>query len=68
MLQNKVGNGIGDGFNPLTLHKSKFVNLVIFWKQDGISSSIFKDKTFEKKNWKKILEQKPWKVKLAKER
>jgi len=44
MLQNWVGNGIGSGFDPLTLCWSKNVNLVIFWKQDGNSSSILKDK------------------------
>jgi len=44
MLQNSVGNGIGSGFPPLTLSRNKFVNLVIFWKQDGNSSSILKDK------------------------
>ena len=40
MLQNWVGNGIGSGVSPLTLFKWSFVNLVIFWKQDGKSSSI----------------------------
>ena len=44
MLQNWVGNGIGWGSSPLTLNKFKNVNLVIFWKQDGKSSSNFKDK------------------------
>jgi len=47
MLQNWVGNGIGSGSYPLTLCKYKTVNLVIFWKQDGKSSSIFKDKMIE---------------------
>jgi len=45
MLQNWVGNGIGPGFNPLTASRNKFVNLVKFWKQDGNSSSNFKDQT-----------------------
>jgi len=43
-----VGNGIGIGSSPLTLSSIRFVNLVIFWKQDGNSSSIFKDKMIEK--------------------
>ena len=46
MLQNWVGNGIGWGFDPLTLSKDNSVIFVIFWKQDGNSpSSIFKDQT-----------------------
>jgi len=50
MLQNWVGNEIGWGFDPLTFDKYKLVNFVIFWKQDGISSSIFtKAKMIKKK-------------------
>ena len=44
MLQNWVGNGIGLGSDALALAKFKSVNLVIFWKQDGNFSSIYKDK------------------------
>jgi len=40
MLQNWVGNGIGSGVSPLTVFRIRVVNLVIFWKQDGKSSSI----------------------------
>ena len=43
MLQNWVGNGIGWGSDPLTRCKYIYVNLVIFWKQDGNSSSVFKE-------------------------
>ena len=65
MLQNWVGNGIGIGFSPLTLSKSKNANLVIFWKQDGNSSSILEDKMTE--NEREFF-PKPWKVKLNKRR
>jgi len=43
MLQNSVGNGIGNVTSPLTLLRIRFVNLAIFWKQDKNTSSIFKD-------------------------
>ena len=39
MLQNLVGNGIGSGSSPRILIRDKSVNLVIFWKQEGNSSS-----------------------------
>jgi len=49
MLQNWVGNGIGWGSSPLTLIRIRFVNLVIFWKQEGNSSSILQRlKMFDK--------------------
>ena len=65
MLQNWVGNGIGSGSSPLTVIKIKDVNLVIFWKQEGNSSSIFKDqKTIEKLKESFF---KPGKVKFDKE-
>jgi len=66
MLQNWVGNGIGSGSDPLTLSKIRFVNLVIFWKQDGNSSSIFQDKKNDWKNEREFL--KPWKVKFIRQR
>ena len=43
MLQNWVGNGIGSESDFLTSSRIRSVNLVIFWKQDGKSSSISKD-------------------------
>ena len=43
MLQNWVGNGIGSEFPPLNPSNDNFVNLVIFWKHDGNSSSIFEN-------------------------
>jgi len=66
MLQNWVGNGIGWGFDPLTLSKDNSVIFVIFWKQDGnSSSSFFKDQN----DWlNSKAEQKPWKVNLVKQR
>jgi len=68
MLQNWVGNGIGSGSSPLTSSKFKYVNLVIFWKQDGKSSSNFQ---WIKKMIKKMKREfflKPWKVGLDKQR
>jgi len=64
MLQNWVGNGIGSGSSPLTSSKYKFVNLVIFRKQDGNSSSICKYKMIENRK----INLKPWKVILLIER
>ena len=69
MLQNWVGNGIGSGYDPLTSFKYRNVNLVIFWKQDGKSSSIFqKIKKNDWLKWKRKYFLKPWKVKFGKER
>jgi len=59
MLQNWVGNGIGWGSSPLTKYKSIYVNLVIFWKQDGKSSSILKYKMIKHE---REFFLKPWKV------
>jgi len=55
MLQNWVGNGIGSGSDPLTLSKFKSVNLVIFWKQDENSSSIFERSKMIEQIEKRIL-------------
>jgi len=52
MVQNRVGKGIGSGLTPLTLSKIRFVNLVIFLKQDGNSSPVFK-KIIKIENWKR---------------
>ena len=62
MLQNWVGNGIGWGFDPLTLSIYKYVNLVIFWKQDGNSSSIFQTTNDWEIEREFFLKPKPWKV------
>ena len=66
MLQNWVGNGIEIVSSLLPLSSIRLVNLVIFWKQDGKSRSIFKDKVTEKNEREFFL--KPWKVKSNKRR